>query len=290
MHNGYILKSAFSPEEADLEQINRFTRRPFDAGEVYTFRLVLCDNEVDRDWERFNSQALYPLAELFRGKTGIFNHSMDAATQSARIYDTAVIPVEGKRTRCGEPYCQLVAKAYMPRTQGNRDLILEIDGGIKKEVSVGCAMGSATCSICGADLQNGSCGHEKGQTYNGQLCCTVLGDPKDAYEWSFVAVPAQPAAGVTKAYAGDGQSAGLDAAFGKACRKRLLAETARCFSIAHPDIPPDAAARMTAQLSPDELLAVENALRKAAAKRVPLTPQLGGAPHDRPEAIEGFRI
>ena len=28
-----------------------------------------------------------------------------------------------------------------------------------------------------------------------------LKDPKDAYEWSFVAVPAQPAAGVTKSHA-----------------------------------------------------------------------------------------
>ena len=28
----------------------------------------------------------------------------------------------------------------MVRTQGNRDLIAEIEGGIKKEVSVGCAV------------------------------------------------------------------------------------------------------------------------------------------------------
>ena len=31
-------------------------------------------------------------------------------------------------------------------------------------------------------------------------------DPTDAYEWSFVAVPAQPAAGVTKSYRADEQT------------------------------------------------------------------------------------
>ena len=36
--------------------------------------------------------------------------------------------------------------------------------------------------------------------HSGQLCCTLLEEPTDAYEWSFVAVPAQREAGVTKAY------------------------------------------------------------------------------------------
>ena len=34
----------------------------------------------------------------------------------------------------------------------------------------------------------------------GKLCHTLLSGAKDAYEWSFVAIPAQPKAGVTKAY------------------------------------------------------------------------------------------
>ncbi|MDY6041078.1 MAG: hypothetical protein SPI81_04085, partial [Candidatus Faecousia sp.] len=32
----------------------------------------------------------------------------------------------------------------------------------------------------------------------GQLCCAILKEPMDAYEFSFVAVPAQPEAGVLK--------------------------------------------------------------------------------------------
>ena len=42
-----------------------------------------------------------------------------------------------------------------------------------------------------------------GRLYDGKLCCTVLDEIQDAYEWSFVAVPAQIAAGVTKHFTGE---------------------------------------------------------------------------------------
>ena len=106
-----------------------------------------------------------------------------------------------RRTRAGEVYCALRADAYMVRSPENQGLILEIDGGIKKEVSVGCSIGKKVCSICGADRQEATCGHQPGKKYGGRLCYTLLEDPTDAYEWSFVAVPAQPAAGVTKSHA-----------------------------------------------------------------------------------------
>jgi hypothetical protein len=57
-------------------------------------------------------------------------------------------------------------------------------------------MGRSVCSICGSDY--GQCGHRKGEHYDGQLCCAILQEPMDAYEFSFVAVPAQREAGVMK--------------------------------------------------------------------------------------------
>ena len=110
-------------------------------------------------------------------------------------------PEEGRLNYRGDPYKALKADAYMVRTAANADLILEIDGGIKKEVSVGCAVKKSICSICGADRREEPCGHQPGKRYGGKLCCTLLAEPSDAYEWSFVAVPAQPAAGVTKSHA-----------------------------------------------------------------------------------------
>ena len=290
MQSGYVLKSAVRPEQEDLEKINHLTRRPFTAEEVYTFKVALCDNEIDRDGERFSTQALYGLADLFLGKSGIFNHSMDAKTQSARIYDTAVETDQSRRTSCGEPYTRLVAKAYMPRTQGNEDLILEIDSGIKKEVSVGCSMGSAVCSVCGTDRREKDCGHRSGETYGGQPCCTVLGDPQDAYEWSFVAVPAQREAGVTKScHTQEPSVKAEDAEWGRRWKAQMLQETAKYFSITCPDVTAQTAQRMAEGLSPEELEQVVKGLRRAAGSVVPLQPQLA-VEKQRTGADESFRI
>lgn len=94
----------------------------------------------------------------------------------------------------------------MVRTDSNRDLIREIDAGIKKEVSVSCMAASHTCSVCGKDRRIGGCPHVQGELYQGMLCHTVLSDITDAYEWSFVAIPAQRQAGVTKQYGGKAES------------------------------------------------------------------------------------
>lgn len=189
-----IKKQATLTTESDLEAINRYTRREFSQDEVYTFPVVLCDNEVDRDYDRFSIPALHKLAELYIGKTGIFDHAPKAENQAARIYQTSIV-VSDQITSAGERYTQLVGKAYMVRTEKNADLIAEIDGGIKKETSVGAAVSEITCSVCGQNPMNGSCEHRKGV----DGVHFVLSAPTDAYEWSFVAVPAQRAAGVTKA-------------------------------------------------------------------------------------------
>ncbi|MBQ7598869.1 MAG: hypothetical protein IJU56_09845 [Clostridia bacterium] len=186
--------------EEELRQINEYTRRALSAEEVYVFSVTLCDNEVDRDFERFSIPALQGLAPLFLGKSGIFDHDQKAGGQSARIFKTWVEENKARTTAQGEPYTMLRAKAYMVRTEKNRSLIEEIDGGIKKEVSVGCSMGAAKCSICGKEHRSMACEHRPGTCYGKEVCHLILDDPRDAYEWSFVAVPAQRAAGVTKAF------------------------------------------------------------------------------------------
>lgn len=187
-----------------LEQLNRFTRRKHTAQEVYMFDVILCDNEVDRDGECFTKQALETLCRRFEGVTGIFDHDPKGSRQTARIFATELVEDPARRTAYGAAYTYLKACAYMIRTDSNQDLIREIDGGIKKEVSVSCAAKTSRCSVCGS---TGACAHEKGKVYGGRLCYRELEDISDVYEWSFVAVPAQVHAGVTKQY---GVSGGED--------------------------------------------------------------------------------
>lgn len=210
----------------DMALINRLALEELTPDQVFTFSVRLCDNQIDRDGERFPRETLEELARLFVGKPGIFDHNWSAKGQSARIYRTEVVEEPGQETAAGDGACYLRGWAYMLRTESNRDLIAEIEGGIKKEVSVGCAIGQAACSICGKDL--GACGHRKGQIYEGKRCWGELLHATDAYEWSFVAVPAQPAAGVTKSYGyGPGAPEGSHTDF---LRLRLIRARARNIS------------------------------------------------------------
>ncbi|MBR1555900.1 MAG: hypothetical protein IJ644_11000 [Oscillospiraceae bacterium] len=182
----------------NLEKINQFTRRELKEDEVYLFDVILCDNNIDRDLECFSENALEQMQKLFIGKTGIFDHNPKSAGQTARIYDTELVKSPDKKTKDGRTLVSLKAHAYMIRTDSNLDFIKEIDAGIKKEVSVSCAAAKHVCSICGADKAQSACNHIAGRNYGQKSCYTILEDIQDAYEWSFVAVPAQPAAGVTK--------------------------------------------------------------------------------------------
>lgn len=184
-------------DKKTLDKINSMTRRNFRAEELYTFPVTLCGNEVDRDGERFSDEALETLQTLFIGKTFIADHNPTMENQVARIYDTELVTTD-TLTSYGEPYKYLKGYVYMVRTEKNADLITEIDAGIKREVSVSCSATVKRCSICGKNNLENPCEHFKGHEYDGKSCHYILENVTDAYELSFVAVPAQAEAGVTK--------------------------------------------------------------------------------------------
>ncbi len=318
-----------SPEELAL--INKLSRRALTAQEVYVFSLTLCDNEVDRDFERFTVEALREMAPMFVGKTGIFDHSMKGRDQIARIFECHVERMEGAITSTGEAYHRLRAKAYLPRTARNEDIILEIDAGIKKEVSVGCSMGERRCSVCGADLRAGSCSHVRGRRYSKDgrqvVCFAELSRPSDAYEWSFVAVPAQPRAGICKSYRSgepglffeDGEPEGygdtikrlqgggsvtLQQGEGQqlleyigrleGLSKRYLDELGedllRLMAVVHPELGRPAAQRIVGKLDEGERKSLRKAYQKQLDRQAPPIPQLDGGPVPGTESNQGFVI
>ncbi len=211
MPEGMVFKaaevSASAVTEDDLRKINKLTLAPLTADDVFVFKAVLGDNETDdRNYEPFNLAALKDLKHLYIGKTVIKDHMRRADNQVARIYDTELVS-EAKTTAAGEAYVQLVAKCYMVKTSRNADLIKEIQGGIKKEVSTGMSPKRAICNICGMDNAKTYCPHYPGREYDHaegkKVCLITLDGAKDAYELSLVAVPAQRRAGVSKHYGGE---------------------------------------------------------------------------------------
>ncbi|NLP48703.1 MAG: hypothetical protein GX345_07150 [Clostridiales bacterium] len=301
-----------SPFDEDLKLINAFTQQELTADGVYSFSLILCDNELDRDFERFDRATLEDLAPMFVGKAGLYNHSMDARDQTARLYSCHLVRQPGKVTAAGEEYAYIKARAYMPRTAKNADLIEEIRAGIKKEVSVGCAVKEIRCSVCGADFMKETCSHKKGQTYGGKICHGVLSGAVDAYEWSFVAVPAQRAAGVTKRFESktkieEGQEMAIEDILKKldqeqgqltleegdrrclkdyvqklqeagrgveAYREDLLLQVIKMGRISLPGLPGENLSGICKRLSIEDLCSLKAALADEAKKVLPPAPQL----------------
>lgn len=270
----------------DLEQINALARRELTADEVYLFAVRLCDNDVDRDGERFAVETLEELGKLFVGVSGVFDHQWSARGQTARIYRTEVVHEEGTLTQDGQPYCYLKGYAYMMRTEDNAGLIAEIDGGIKREVSVGCAVERVECSICGENMNASQrCGHQRGQEYGGQLCTGILLGATDAYEWSFVAVPAQKKAGVVKR-AKLREKLEREAEIGRTYLERLRGEVVRLACLVQPEADRELMERVARRLDWEELDGLKKLYQAQADRRFIPQSQLWQG-EDRPEDRRG---
>ncbi len=248
-----------------MDKINLYTKKPLEPQDVYVFSVRLCDNQVDRDGEQFSTSALPILGELFLGKTCICDHQWSSGQQVARIFDTQVVS-EGDLS-------YLKGWGYLLQTQV--DLIAQLDGGIKKEVSVGCAMGKRICSVCGQDYD--SCPHEKGTAYKGATCFIVLDEPLDAYEVSFVAVPAQPLAGVLKMRKGGETVESELAVLGRMYQKKLENELVSMGLSLDFGLEKSMLQSLATKLEPLELAQFHGALGKKFQQMYPQGCQLPGA-------------
>lgn len=266
---------------AQLEAINVQARAKLTAEQVYVFSLRLCDDQIDRDLERFDTQALPELAKLFIGKTGVVDHRWSSDAQVARIFQTEVAQEAG--------VSYIKAWAYIRRGGQAEETIADIEAGIKKEVSVGCAMGRSVCSICGGEY--GDCGHQKGEYYDGQMCCVILKEPMDAYEFSFVAVPAQREAGVIKGLGGGkrclkvlAEEFGAQAEYralyqqaqmGKQYQKQLEDDVVRLCLGLELGVPESVLRSLLGRAGGEELLRLKEALQERLDETLPMQTQLG---------------
>jgi hypothetical protein len=151
-------------EEALLAEVNRFALRPLSREEFVVFTLDLCNNQIDRHHSRFPEEELERISALVPGRPLMERHDVRGSLPRGTFFRSR-LHREGDRV-------SVRPDVYVLRTQENADFILNIEGGVYRETSIGFAFKMPECSVCGRDVRG--CGHVPGREYEGKRCHFVM--------------------------------------------------------------------------------------------------------------------
>ena len=187
-----------NPTSEEYNNIKKYFNSDIGIDKVLVYKIRLCGNLVDRDLDSFTANALKELASKMIGVIGIKNHEADVDNVHSRLYNCYTEIDKSRTNEFGEPLEFVVGEAYTIVSDGNEKFVDGLSAGLFKEVSIGFKEGETLCSICGKP--SGSCGHEVGKIYENEMCIRRINGVEDAYEWSFVPIPAQLECGVVKRF------------------------------------------------------------------------------------------
>lgn len=199
-----VRAEATEAEPGDLELINQqYALRPLAAEEVYIRRLALCNDQVDRTFERFPVPYLQRFAATLPGKPLLAHHDRSQFPMG-RFFRAEVKSSDELGLPRGEddrPSNWLVCWVYLVKTSGNEEVRRQIDAGVYSHVSIGYRWADLTCDLCGRSYFRSDCPHVIGQSYESRTCtATYSGDEErvEAVEGSLVYLGAQYGAVITK--------------------------------------------------------------------------------------------
>ncbi len=184
-------------DEEHMNLINRLAQTPLTRGQVLIRSMYLCSSQIcESDWSRFSEQALSQICEKVVGECVLAGHDK-RSLPVARFFKAALVErPEVPDVDTGQPTLWIRAWFYwLADTLGARDLALNMDGGIYREVSISWTYRGGRCSICGHAPH--TCGHVPGQIYDGQRCYTWIDEIADVLEGSLVYRGADRETGIT---------------------------------------------------------------------------------------------
>lgn len=162
--------------EAQEKEVNQFTLRTLTTDEFSVFTMDLCHNQVDRHFSRFPQEELAKINEMVPGRPLMERHDLSGSLPRGTFFRSR-LHQEGGRTF-------VRPDVYVLRTRENEDFILNIEGGVYRETSIGFAFQTPECSVCQKDLR--TCNHIPGRSYNGASCHYVMRDVLEVIEGSVV--------------------------------------------------------------------------------------------------------
>lgn len=182
-HSGALVgaRSVVEEESRFMEAINRFALRPLDASEVAVFMLDLCNNQVDRHHSRFPDEELARVNALTPGRPLMERHDLRGTLPRGTFFRSQ-LHREGERL-------SVRPEVYVLRAAENADFILNIEGGVYRETSIGFSFRVPECSICGKDLR--TCAHVPGRSYGARQCHFIMREVLEVIEGSVVPAGSQ---------------------------------------------------------------------------------------------------
>lgn len=164
-----------------MESVNRYALRPLQPEDIAVFTLDLCNNQVDRHFSRFPEEELERVNALTPGRPLMERHDMTGSLPRGTFF-------RSRLHREGE-HVSVRPEVYVLRSAGNRDFILNIEGGVYRETSIGFSFRRPECSVCGKDLR--TCAHVPGRSYGGKPCHFVMRGVVEVLEGSVVPAGSQ---------------------------------------------------------------------------------------------------
>ncbi len=176
-HEGVLVgMRADAADDGTLAEVNRFALRPLERQEFVAFTMDLCHDQVDRHFSRFPEEELVKINELTPGRPLMERHDVRGSLPRGTFFRS--------RLHRDEKHVSVRPDVYVLRTRENEGFILNIEGGVYRETSIGFSFQTPECSVCGKDLR--TCDHVPGRSYGDAACHYIMRNVLEVIEGSVV--------------------------------------------------------------------------------------------------------
>jgi len=181
-HEGSLVgMRAQADGDSIVDEVNGFSLRPLRRDEFVVFTLDLCHNQIDRHFSRFPEEELGKINGMVPGRPLMERHDLRGTLPRGTFFRSA-LHQDGARV-------SVRPDVYVLHTKDNADFILNIEGGVYRETSIGFSFKTPECSVCQRDLR--TCDHVPGRSYGDALCHYVMRDVLEVIEGSVVPAGSQ---------------------------------------------------------------------------------------------------